>query len=132
MLTPGMNTCSNGSPRLQRHILRIAGGQQPQAVSCHAEIAALNRLSCNVTARHLRQCTLVVVRPSYNSETQQTKLLCARPCKECAMIIFRLGIKAVIYSDDGCLIRKTPADILSEAQASWGTKRLLRDAGAAR
>lgn len=126
VITQGLHTCSNGSPNLQPHLLRLAGGRQPLATSCHAEIAALNSLPASVTACKLRQCTLVVVRPSYNSESGQTTLLCAKPCKECATVISRLGIKAVVYSDGDRLIRRTPEQILLEARPSWGTRRLLR------
>jgi len=107
------------------HISHLAGGRQPKVVSCHAEMAALNRLPESVTARCLRQCTLVVIRPSYNRETRQTKLLCSRPCKECATVVCRLGIKAVMYSDGDQLVRQTPQEILSVACPTWATKELV-------
>mmetsp|Transcript_125534 Transcript_125534/g.313648 ORF Transcript_125534/g.313648 Transcript_125534/m.313648 type:complete len:233 (+) Transcript_125534:90-788(+) len=124
VLTPGFSTCSNGSPRLRPHLSRLTGGWQPQSVSCHAEIAAMNRMPMSTTARVLRQCILVVVRPSYDSGTHQTRLLRARPCKECAAAICRLGIKAVIYSDGDMLLRRTPIELMAEASASWGTRQL--------
>jgi len=125
VLTPGLHVCSNASPRLRPHVAHFVGGQQPRSVSCHAEVAALNALPRTIKRRRLRQCTLVVVRPSYNSDTEETSLRCAKPCRECAAIIC-LGIKAVVYSDIGQLFCSTPEELMSEASHSSGMRNVIR------
>lgn len=122
--------CSEGSPRLRPHVARLLRGLQPRSMTQHAEIAALNRLPEGVTLRQLRQMTLVVIRPKYNQRLGRTRMLCAQPCKECAQIIQRLGIKAVVYSSEDTLYRALPADLVAESQPSSGTEWLLRHAEA--
>mmetsp|Transcript_69429 Transcript_69429/g.192106 ORF Transcript_69429/g.192106 Transcript_69429/m.192106 type:complete len:198 (-) Transcript_69429:66-659(-) len=127
VITPGLAMCSEGSPRLRPHVARFLRGQQPRSMTQHAEIAALNRLPEGITLRQLRQTTLVVIRPKYNQKLGCTRMLCAQPCRECAQIIFRLGLKAVIYSTEDALLRRTPAELVSESLPSSGTEWLLRE-----
>jgi len=127
VLTPDLAMCSEGSPRLRPHIARLLRGYQPRTMTQHAEIAALNRLPEGVTLRQLRQMTLVVIRPKYNRKLDKTRMLCAQPCRECAQIIFRLGIKAVVYSSEDALHRRTPSDLLVESLPSSGTEWLMRE-----
>lgn len=129
VITPGLAMCSEGSPRLRPHIARLLRGQQPKSLTQHAEIAALNRLPEGTTLRHLRQMTLVVIRPKYNQKLGRTRILCAQPCRECSRIIWRLGIKAVVYSSDDVLLRRTPSELLVESLPSSGTEWLLREDG---
>mmetsp|Transcript_80941 Transcript_80941/g.188014 ORF Transcript_80941/g.188014 Transcript_80941/m.188014 type:complete len:207 (+) Transcript_80941:251-871(+) len=126
VITPGLAMCSEGSPRLRPHVARLIRGQQPRSMTQHAEIAALNRLPEGISLRQLRQTTLIVIRPKYNQKLGCTRMLCAQPCRECAQIIFRLGLKAVIYSSDDALHRRTPAELLTESMPSSGTEWLLR------
>mmetsp|Transcript_79151 Transcript_79151/g.220031 ORF Transcript_79151/g.220031 Transcript_79151/m.220031 type:complete len:215 (+) Transcript_79151:208-852(+) len=127
VLTPGLAMCSEGSPRLRPHLSRLLGGYQPKSMTQHAEVAALNRLPEGITLRQLRQMILVVIRPKYSQKLGRTRMLCAQPCRECAQIIFRLGIKAVLYSSEDALHRRSPAELLSESLPSSGTEWLLRD-----
>mmetsp|Transcript_64979 Transcript_64979/g.209289 ORF Transcript_64979/g.209289 Transcript_64979/m.209289 type:complete len:183 (-) Transcript_64979:136-684(-) len=127
VITPGLAMCSEGSPRLRPHVARLIRGQQPRSMTQHAEIAALNRLPEGISLRQLRQMTLVVIRPKYNQKLRCTRMLCAQPCRECAQIIFRLGLKAVIYSSEDALHRRTPAELVVESLPSSGTEWLLRE-----
>mmetsp|Transcript_31583 Transcript_31583/g.71787 ORF Transcript_31583/g.71787 Transcript_31583/m.71787 type:complete len:185 (-) Transcript_31583:108-662(-) len=127
VITPGLAMCSEGSPRLRPHVARLIRGLQPRTMTQHAEIAALNRLPEGTTLRQLRQTTLVVIRPKYNQKLGCTRMLCAQPCRECAQIIFRLGLKAVIYSSEDALHRRVPAQLVAESLPSSGTEWLLRD-----
>lgn len=126
VLTPGFAMCSEASPRLRPHVARLLGGTQPDSLTRHAEIAALNLLPAGVTPRQLRRATLVVVRPKYSQASRQTRLLCARPCRECATIICRLGIRRVVYSSEDRLLSTTPRELLAESLPSSGTKWILR------
>mmetsp|Transcript_69182 Transcript_69182/g.165889 ORF Transcript_69182/g.165889 Transcript_69182/m.165889 type:complete len:188 (-) Transcript_69182:70-633(-) len=127
IVTPGLAMCSEGSPRLRPHVARLLQGRQPKTMTQHAEIAALNRLPEGITLKELHQMTLVVVRPKYSHVTRKTRLLCAAPCRECAKVIVQLGIKAVIYSDDDRLLRRTPGELLGASLPSSGTEWLMRD-----
>mmetsp|Transcript_55494 Transcript_55494/g.119787 ORF Transcript_55494/g.119787 Transcript_55494/m.119787 type:complete len:182 (+) Transcript_55494:239-784(+) len=126
VITPGLAMCSEGSPRLRPHVSRLLHGFQPKTMTQHAEIAALNRLPEGVTLRQLRQTTLVVIRPKYSQKLGRTRMLCAQPCRECAEVIFRLGIKAVVYSSEDALLRRFPAELLGESLPSSGTEWLMR------
>mmetsp|Transcript_19366 Transcript_19366/g.41206 ORF Transcript_19366/g.41206 Transcript_19366/m.41206 type:complete len:203 (-) Transcript_19366:93-701(-) len=127
VITPGFAMCSEGSPRLRPHIARLLRGQQPRTMTQHAEIAALNLLPEGTTLRQLRHMTLVVIRPKYNQRLGRTRMLCAQPCRECAQIIFQLGIKAVVFSSEDALHRRLPAELVGESLPSSGTEWLLRD-----
>jgi len=130
VLTPGLAMCSEGSPRLRPHVARLLKGWQPKTMTQHAEIAALNRLPEGTTLRQLKQMTLVVIRPKYNRKLDKTRMLCAQPCRECAQVIVRLGIKAVVYSAEDALHRRTPSELLCESLPSSGTEWLLREEAA--
>lgn len=127
VITPGLATCSEGSPRLRPHVARLLNGRQPASVTQHAEIAALNRLPKGTTRRQLRKMTLVVIRPKFNQNLGHTRMLCAQPCRECAQIICALGIKSVVYSSEDALYRCDAEALLSAAQPSSGTVFMRRE-----
>lgn len=126
VLTPGYAMCSEASPRLRPHVARLLGGMQPRSLTRHAEIAALNLLPEGITLRQLRRFTLVVIRPKYSQVSGETRMLCAQPCRECANIIHRLGIRMVVYSSDDQLFRRTPQELLAESLPSSGTEWMQR------
>uniref|UniRef100_A0A6U6H571 CMP/dCMP-type deaminase domain-containing protein n=1 Tax=Zooxanthella nutricula TaxID=1333877 RepID=A0A6U6H571_9DINO len=118
--------CSEASPRLRPHIARFTGGHQPRSLTQHAEIAALNLLPEGITPRQLRHTSLVVIRPKYSQKLRRTRMLCAKPCRECAQIIHQLGIKLVVYSSEDTLHRRTPEELLTDSVPSSGTEWLTR------
>mmetsp|Transcript_23356 Transcript_23356/g.59634 ORF Transcript_23356/g.59634 Transcript_23356/m.59634 type:complete len:175 (-) Transcript_23356:64-588(-) len=126
VVTPGFAMCSEASPRLRPHVARLLGGQQPRTMTQHAEIAALNLLPEGISLRQLQRMTLVVIRPKYSQKLRQTRMLCAQPCRECANIIDKLGIKMVVYSSENMLHRRTPSELMLEALPSSGTEWLIR------
>lgn len=130
VITPGLATCSEGSPRLRPHLARMLNGRQPKSMTQHAEIAALNRLPKSTTLRQLRQMTLVVIRPKYNQELKRSRMLCAQPCLECAQIIAALGIKSVVYSVEDMLCSCTPLELLNISSPSSGTEWIMREEAA--
>mmetsp|Transcript_37638 Transcript_37638/g.82620 ORF Transcript_37638/g.82620 Transcript_37638/m.82620 type:complete len:288 (-) Transcript_37638:55-918(-) len=132
-LTP-VRRCGLGGPHpgTSAEWRRLCQSVSHSGISKHAEMAAIAALQPEaLRAPRKRRLTLVVVRlrTVARNDTEDgildTELGLARPCDECAKVIWALGrFRRVVYSEEsGRLVSVAPDELLLRCQPSSG-KRL--------
>ena len=90
-----------------------------QTSSRHAEVELVRKLQKTITVEKSRKIGKIKIYSLRISITGEFSRSCC--CSECAKMLYRMGIRSVVYYDGEQFVRDKPVNIITYAKPSSGT-----------